>query len=182
MIDLFAGLGGASEPFLEAGWEVVRVDIDPGLLARAARGDRVTDLTADLSAWSWRGRRPLLVWASPPCNEFSREFLPWCRTGVAPSIDLALATKRIIEEIDPRFWVVENVQGAIRYFDPIFGRYRQGHRPVFLWGNFPSFEAKVKPWKEKLPSKRRAERAKIPIEISRGLLGALSREEGLSRG
>lgn len=51
MLDLCCGLKGASAAMRDRGWEVVR------------------------------GRRPDLVWASPPCTEFSRESMPWTKTG-----------------------------------------------------------------------------------------------------
>jgi hypothetical protein len=49
MLDLFAGTGGASRAFMEAGWEVVTVDNDP------RHGPAVV---ADLRTWSWGGRPP----------------------------------------------------------------------------------------------------------------------------
>ena len=177
MIDLFAGIGGASEAFVDAGWEVVRVELDPNLLAKAKRGRFVIDEPADLTTWSWRGRRPTLIWASPPCTEFSRESMPWCRTGKEPSMELTRAARRIIEEANPKYWVIENVRGAIKWFERDgMGKRVQSHGPVFLWGKFPEFEAKVEPWKEKLPSTAKALRSKIPFAISDGLRRAIEAE------
>jgi site-specific DNA-cytosine methylase len=177
MIDLFAGIGGASESFVNAGWEVVRVELDPVLLARAKPGPSVTDIAADLTQWSWEGRRPNLIWASPPCTEFSRESMPWCRTGREPSMELVRAARRIVREANPDFWVIENVRGAIKWFRRDgMGDWQQSHGPVFLWGEFPSFSAKVKPWKEKLPSTAKALRSKIPFEVSEGLRLAVEHE------
>lgn len=177
MLDLFGGLGGASEAFVKAGWEVVRVDNEPTLLARALKAKNVTDVVADLRTWSWTGRKPMLVWASPPCTEFSREMMPWCRTGNDPCMDLALAARRIIDETQPSYWVIENVKGAVKWFVRCgLGRHRKSYGPVFLWGNFPIFEAKVEPWKERLSSSRKAERAKIPAAISDGLLKAIEQD------
>ena len=47
MLDLFAGLGGASEAMRRRGWEVVTVDNDPVFNCT---------VTADLAEWSWQGR------------------------------------------------------------------------------------------------------------------------------
>src|SRR4051812_340560 len=102
MLDLFAGLGGASAPFRAAGWEVVRVEMDERFDA---------EVHADVRAWSWQGRRPALVWASPPCTEFSREAMPWCRTGKVPGMGLVDAADRIVRECNPSAWVIENVKG-----------------------------------------------------------------------
>lgn len=199
MLDLFAGLGGASQAMRERGWEVVTVDNDP------AFGCTVT---ADLASWSWDGPTPDLVWASPPCTEFSRESMPWCRSKPAwvpcdcceshwcnrhgkhayecpcppveewelspyvvhpPSLALVEAALRIISECKPAWWVIENVRGATKYLNPLLGEPKQSHGPFFLWGRFPEFGAKVKPFKEKLSSKERARRAKVPKNVSRAL-------------
>jgi site-specific DNA-cytosine methylase len=68
MLDLFAGRKGASRAMVARGWTVVTVDIDPSY---------EPDIVGDLRRWSWNGPRPDLLWASPPCDEFSRWFMPW---------------------------------------------------------------------------------------------------------
>jgi site-specific DNA-cytosine methylase len=160
MLDLFAGLGGASRVMRERGWEVVTVDNDPRFGCTH---------TADLSAWSWDGPRPDLVWASPPCTEFSRESMPWCRTGKPPSTALVRSALRIIGECDPSWWVLENVKGAVKWLAPFMGAHRASYGPFFLWGQFPEFAATVEPFKEKLSSARRAERACVPRALSESL-------------
>lgn len=165
VLDLFSGTGGASQAFRGL-CEVVTVDNDPS---------HRPDIVADLSTWSWSGPRPTLIWASPPCTEFTRERLPWLRTGVPPSMDLVLAAKRIIEECQPQWWVVENVRGAVPYLDKVFGRFRARGGPFFLWGNIPPFRVEVPPFKEKLSSARRKERAAVPPQISAKLLQVIYR-------
>ncbi len=163
MLDLFSGTGGASAPFATTGWEIVRVELDPQFEA---------EFHADVRSWSWRGRRPALVWASPPCTEFARESMPWCRTGQAPSMELVDAADRAIRECDPDFWVIENVKGASRYLTPRYGT-PLVLGPVFLWGRFPRFRTRVPYWKERLSSKDRAKRAAIPWKIGDGLRRAI---------
>lgn len=202
ILDLFSGLGGASAAMRDRGWDVVTVDNDPAFGCTH---------TADLAAWSWGGPSPDLVWASPPCTEFSRESMPWCRTKPAwercrccenywcnrhhlhahececppvedwesdpytvppPSLDLLNAALRVIRECDPKWWVVENVRGAIRWFDPVLGPPKQSHGPFFLWGSFPPFRCRVRPFKEKLSSSARAARAKVPYALSAALAAA----------
>ncbi|GAI29454.1 unnamed protein product, partial [marine sediment metagenome] len=67
MVDLCCGLKGASKAMTERGWTVITLDISP---------DFEPDIVADVRGWSYQGETPDLVWASPPCNEFSREFMP----------------------------------------------------------------------------------------------------------
>ncbi len=171
MLDLFSGVGGASNVMRAKGWDVVRVEIEPDLDAEFR----------DVRAFSWRGGRPDLIWASPPCTEFSLACAGRVRTiAPPPSIDLVLHAQRIIRECSPRFWIIENVAGACRYFEPILGPHRQSIGPFFLWGNFPLLP--VDPWpikgykgrkksgrfhdREKDRRHRARARAEIPAEIS----------------
>lgn len=170
MLDLFAGLGGASEAQRKRGWDVVTVDVDPAFNSA---------VTADLTSWSWDGPSPHLVWASPPCQEFSRHGMPWLRkkNPPPPSMHLLWAARRIIEECDPVWWVVENVRGAIPFFRPLLGDPIQVGA-AFLWGRFPDLgRVRVKPHKERLSSTQRAERSRIPYAISEAL--ALACESNL---
>lgn len=168
MLDLFSGTGGASAAFREAGWFVVTFDND------AVHRPHVCVDLATYDFRKWREARPDFVWASPPCTEFSRERMPWCRTGRAPSLDLVTAAARAVEVLAPRYWVVENVRGAVPYLDLIFGRFKARCGPFFLWGSIPEFRLYVPPFKERLSSKRKAERAAVPIEVSRKVLEVVS--------
>src|SRR5687767_3380289 len=99
MLDPFSGTGGASSAFKAAGWRVVTVDNDP---------QHNPSVVADLNTWSWwdsfSDEIPTFVWASPPCTEFSRESMPWCRTGKTPDLGLVFSAMRIIAECQPKFW------------------------------------------------------------------------------
>jgi hypothetical protein len=171
MLDLFAGTGNASAAFRAAGWQTVRVELDPACDA---------DVHADIATWAWDGPRPALIWASPPCTEFSRESMPWCRTGATPSLDLVDAAERIIAACRPDYWVIENVRGAGPYLTPRYGR-PLVLGPVFLWGQFPRFRATVPFWKERLSSTQKRERAAIPHAISAGLLRAIEADQAQVR-
>jgi hypothetical protein len=163
MLDLCAGLGGASAAMRDRGWDVVTVDIEAGFRP---------DIVADLRSFRWEGPTPYLIWASPPCTEFSRESMPWCRTGAAPDMALVEACVRVVRECGPTWWVIENVRGATKWFRPLLGRFRLSCGPFFLWGDFPRFRCRVEPFKEMLSSTRKAERAKVPYELSEALARA----------
>lgn len=159
MLDLFCGLGGASAAFRAVGWRVTGVDVDPRF---------APDICADLTVWSWASVWPVdFAWASPPCDEFARESMPWCRTGKAPSMALVDAARRIIRESGARFWCIENVRGAV----PHLGSPTETCGPFFLWHNLPFRVAHyVAPFKERLSSSAKAERAKVPAPLSLAIL------------
>lgn len=165
MLDICTGLGGASWAMKRRGWQVVTLDIDPAYQP---------DIVADVRGWSWRGGRPDLVWCSPPCVEFSRESMPWSRTGKIPDMSIVSACYRIVRECNPRFWIIENVRGAVPYLGT--PAYRAG--PFFLWGAFPPLGRIPVTWraKERFSSGRRLERARIPAAVSRAVAMAVERQ------
>jgi hypothetical protein len=165
MLDLFAGLGGASAAMRSRGWDVVTVELDPAFRP---------SVVADVSRLPLRCRPGHfdLVWASPPCTEYARESMPWCRTGNVPDFTLWRTTEAAIRELRPRWWVIENVRGAV----PFHGSPARTYGPVFLWGDMPMFDARVPPWKERLSSKEKAKRACIPWALSQALAIACERE------
>lgn len=177
MLDLGSGLGGASHAMKARGWRIITVDIDLRFQP---------DIVADLQTWSWHGERPDLVWCSPPCTEFSKFAMPcWYDPAALPQPDMSLvvACKRIISECNPRFWIIENVRGAVPFFVPLLGAPTEVHRPYFLWGYFPPlgnsgrklFRAKTK----KLSSSAKAERAKIPASLSLAVAMAIENQAEL---
>ena len=158
MIDLCSGLKGASSAMRERGWKVISVDNDPVLKP---------DILVDIISWSWNGEKPDLIWASPPCNEFAREFMPWSRTGNPPDMSLIEACKRIITEAQPKFWIIENVKGAT----PFLGKAQLIIGPFHLWGHFPEiprFKLNYRK-KESMSSTAVAERARVPYQLSKAV-------------
>ena len=155
----------------ERGWRVVRVELEPRFKS---------EVVADLRAWSWSGERPDFIWSSPPCTEFSRNSLPWCHHRecvgtvqpcghkAAPSLQLVQACIRVIQECRPRWWCIENVRGAVKWFRPLLGApiYRTG--PIRLWGALPALCAmpKVRAYKVRISGKRPDLRSLIPAEVS----------------
>lgn len=137
MVDLFSGLGGASAAMRERGWLVFSVDVNrrfrPDLLANLAAPGARTETVEAVEAWAGGPGRVDLVWASPPCNEFAREWLPWSRRGIRPSLALVEATHELVARIRPTWWALENVRGAVPYLGPA----RQRFGSFYLWGDFP---------------------------------------------
>jgi hypothetical protein len=169
MLDLCSGLKGASAAMRERGWEVVSVDID-------ARFE--PDVVADVRGWCWEGKRPDLVWASPPCTEFSRESMPWSRRGVVPDMSIVAACVALARQVDARFWLVENTRGAIKWFRPLLGEPKFRMNPQFLWGVPP---VGFQPAGVKLVKKQHGTaelRALVPWHISLALARAVEADRG----
>ena len=171
MLDLCCGLGGASRAMQERGWDVIRVDINP---------EFSPDIVADITTFHYIGPKPDLVWASPPCTEFSKWSMPasWkCNAGgkKEPDLTLMLAAKRIIEEINPRWWVVENVKGAVPFLTEHFGPVQKVSGSRFLWGEFPPVDCDPGYGKWRLPPSpdRAAKRSEIPRQLSLALCQAV---------
>jgi hypothetical protein len=151
MYDLFSGLGGASQAFLEGGWSVCRFEKN-SMLADPKSEDYVPltdeiDLTHEnaAKALAYPEDKVDFLWASPPCDEFSLAF-PAPRSVASregkldeyePDMKPLMATLEIIRLVKPRYWAIENVQGAIRYFEPHIGKHRMKIGSMYLWGNFP---------------------------------------------
>ncbi len=159
VVDLFAGSGGATAAFRSAGWDVVAVDLDRG---------RRPGVVADIRRLPLAAERPVtLLWASPPCTEFS-DANP--NRPARPSLELVVATLEAVRTLLPRYWVLENVRGAI----PFLGVPVQKIGPWCLWGYFPPLRVT---WPmqtyRKGGSWTAAARAAIPGELSRALLEAV---------
>lgn len=166
MLDLCAGLGGASQAMRDRGWDVITLDNDPRFGC---------DITADLRGWEWHSPTPDLIWLSDPCTEFARESMPWCKTGATPDLSIFLAGMRVIRAARPRYWVRENVRGSARWVRPHIGEPREIHGPFFLWGNFPPLGRPRMNMrnKESYSSSQAAERAKVPAALSAALAIAI---------
>ena len=190
-LDLFSGLGGASEAFVRSpSWEVLRIENNP-LLADVPESVQM-DILSDVAMLTALSFQPDFIWASPPCLEFSQAFSapkPKAkREGreFKPSLDLVRRAKEIIETVEPKYWVIENVIGAIKDFEPVLGRPRLICGSFVFWGNFPLFtpplEAKkhTKKGIDVRDSPIRANiRAKIPLVVSQSFLKTVECQQTL---
>ncbi len=139
MVDLFSGLGGASEPFLQScQWSVVRVENTERCshVPHTIIGDvRSESLINSLPS------EPDLLWMSPPCTEFSLARHPKIKN---PDMSLVRRCIEIVERLRPKYWVIENVKGAQTHFLPYLGKPRVViDSKFYLWGNFPLFNALI---------------------------------------
>jgi hypothetical protein len=166
LLDLCCGLKGSSQDFKVNGWNVTTVDINPKFNP---------DIISDINDLFIEGYYDL-IWASPPCTDFSKCGLPasWkCNGGshTIPDMRPFLNCYRIIRYLKPKFWVIENVCGAQPYFNLVLGTRSKKVGSRYLWGDFPIFDTSPKYGKWKLsPGPDRAEiRSKIPQGITKAL-------------
>jgi len=192
MLDLYAGLGGMSEAFIRSpSWSVLRIDNNPML--SGVDNMVIMDVKHIDPHPSWTGERIEYIHASPPCDEFSNAYSSprsiWCRENPGkeylPNMEWLIEAIRIIELCKPRFWSIENVKGASKYFTPILGKPKCSMGPFMFWGEFPTFEINKtnlvsKAKKDKRHSPLRANhRGKIDFEISRQMMKAIENQKSL---
>ena len=118
VLDLFSGGKSLKKPCIDMGFEYYSVDIDNKLMP---------DLVADIGTLSAPDIQlsPDIIWASPPCTCFSvasigvhwekinGNLLPKT-TEAKNAISLILNTLKLIGEINPKYWFIENPRGALR--------------------------------------------------------------------
>ena len=130
ILDLCAGSGAWSEPYLKAGYDVVRVDVLSGDDVRLIR----------------HGRRPHGILAAPPCTMFCR--MRMCRGEPTPeqfreALAVVDACLRAVAIYEPAWWAVENPQGYLsRWLGPPalkFDPWEYGDawsKRTWVWGRF----------------------------------------------
>ena len=180
MLDLFSGLGGASEAFVQhPDWTVIRIDNEP-LLESVPH-----TIIMDINEFNPLVLEDInLIWASPPCTEFST-----ANQNRNPELGIPLVQRaiEIIDALKPGCWIIENVTGSIKHLAPLLGPPRLILGPYVLWGNFPLFWVDMKgyskmendPWSD--DPLRPQKRALVPLEISEALLQALKTQATLER-
>lgn len=203
VLDLFSGLGGWSNYFKARGHEVVTVD-NAKHLSPMIRAD-VLQLTAE----SFKHWKPDIILASPPCTFFSLTAGPrglW--DGKMPldprsrkSVELVQHTVKLIEDLQPAFWIIENPKGKLNTLNLIPGEKRlvtycklgkPFHKPTYLYGKFPpslELPPPCNPQRANHPhlsiqdqpqSLLRSERlALVPIQLSKLVCHAAEKDLGL---
>ena len=180
--DLCSGLGGWSEAFVQDDWIVIRVEINPDL---SYIPHTITEDVNNYLDWMYLLPKPDLILGSPPCTEFSLAQNFHNGRIENPDMSILEACIDIIKLARPKYWCIENVAGACRFFEPILGKHTQRAGPFYMWGEFP-YVALDPSWthnKEdqvKGPRSLRAnQRGKIPFMISFKMLQAFKQQKTL---
>lgn len=120
VLDLFSGLGGFSQAFLDRGHSVWRIDNDDKFIR--AENTVIADVLR-LSRFSIELAGPWdVILASPPCEAFSVMCIGknWTRDHqpktekARVALSLVKHALALIEELKPRYWAVENPRGKLR--------------------------------------------------------------------
>lgn len=123
ILELFAGSKSFSNVALMLGHDVFTSDYDPEFDTHYC----VDILEFDITKLSWT---PDVIWASPPCETFSVASIGhhWHKGGI-PKTERAEYNQRyvlkaleIIEQLQPKYWFIENPRGMLRKMP-----YMQGH-------------------------------------------------------
>jgi len=124
-IDLYSGVGGMSLGFEQAGFNIATaVDVDPIHIATHTENfPNCVGITADLAGVTGaeiltlaklEGKEISVVFGGPPCGGFS---IIGKRRYDDPRNQLLCHFARIVDELKPKYFVVENVRGLL--IDPM---------------------------------------------------------------
>jgi len=142
ILELFKGTGSFSKVAEERGHKVFTIDINKKFNPDLCKD--ILDLTAKEITCLFG--EPNIIWASPPCTEYSHAK----RSGVR-DIDgankIVLKTLQLIRKLKPKFWILENPQTGllkkqkfmknIPFTDCSYCKYGLTYRKqTRLWNNF----------------------------------------------
>jgi len=148
VVDLFSGAGGFSRGFAEAGFEILMgVDNERSAIrsfkANFPEAVALQEDVQEVSGWdivSILGGRPLIVIGGPPCEAFTganpeRMRDPLDRLYRDPLGRLVIHFARIVSELEPEVFVMENVPGIMEpplrsAIEDLFRR--AGYREVYF--------------------------------------------------
>jgi len=186
-VDLYSGLGGWSQAFVERGWKVLTVDIEPEFKPHICKD--ILDLDSSILP-----RNPTVILASPPCQKFSVNAisLNWKKrtikdNGVVTAIGLVAKALDIIMKLQPLYWIIENPRGMLRNVlgKPKVETYFRSWgapnlKPTDLWGIMPDIKwPKPEPGWEKNGTRKidnAALAAKIPYDLSLAICEGIEKE------
>lgn len=157
ILELFSGTESFSKVARERGHECFTVDMDKRFKPSLCKNIFRLEANEIIDKFGY----PDIIWASPPCPRFSiATHRHWENQEPRPDtlrdIDLMHHTLQLIFRLHPKFWILENPKGRLRWIlgnppnTTYYGSY--GHpiaKETDLWGYYPKIKFKGKP-KEKM--------------------------------
>lgn len=142
-VDMYSGLHGWAEAFVDEGYRVIAVDIvDMCKELGYERPEGIELWLRDVrSLHGSQFRAAAVIVASPPCQAYSYRAMPWSRAKALPPPDNTLFNEcfriqREASEAAGRYipLIVENVRGAQKWV----GRAAWHYGSFYLWGDVPA--------------------------------------------
>jgi hypothetical protein len=187
LLDIGCGEGGASDGFYKEGFNCYGIDIED-------LGYPYTFLKCDIRTVDRKSLEKYfdVAWVSMPCRDwclFAKRFgKTWKKNPPNPEkgLELIQIAVKFVNDIKPRFWIMENVPELGAWFGPPrFTTALRGERQMVrsFWGNFPDFlmpkdnanvVMRFRPecnTKEQVLNKS-SQRAKIPLSCSQAFARA----------
>jgi len=112
MLELFSGSGNMAAAFREAGYTTLTIDLH----AFADLQMDIREVTPEMVI-ERLGGYPDVIWASPPCTQFSIASVSHHWKNHKPPKDgtaLLAHALRLIMQLQPRLWYIENPRGMMR--------------------------------------------------------------------
>lgn len=160
LLDIFSGTKSISKVFEKHGHETFTIDIVPEFNADIQ--DDILDITSEMILE--RFGRPDVIWASPPCTKFSVAAIGrnWIdnkdgtytakNEGAEEAKKIVLHTIKLIKELNPTYFFIENPRGMLRKmpFMQEFERFTVTYcqygdtrmKPTDIWTNFSDIDFK----------------------------------------
>jgi len=104
VLELFAGTQSVGKVARELGFEVISLDRDMD-----------ADIKTDIMDWDYTQLDPKefdVIWASPPCTEYSRAKTTGVR-DIEGANKIVQQTLDILEYFEPKYWMLENPQSGL---------------------------------------------------------------------
>jgi len=141
LLELFSGTGSVGKVAKEMGYSVISLNRDMD-----------ADIKTDIRNFVYESFSPHMfdvIWASPPCTEYSRAKSRGIR-DIEGANEITQLTIKIIEHFKPKYWIIENPQTgllkeqifmhAIPFNDVDYCKYGMPYRKrTRLWNNIDNW-------------------------------------------